>query len=255
MNRKGTLLKLSAGILLLLIPGLTFGQTIRIAVAADAQFVAQDLKKSFEKRNPAHVEIMVSSSGKLTDQIEHGAPYDVFMSADMKYPDALYKAGNTVGKPRIYAFGQLVLWTTKKINIHDNLQFLRQRFVKNIAVANPAVAPYGVAATQAMMKSNIFNSVKNKIVYGESIAQVNQYVLSGVADAAFTAKSVVMNPALEHKGKWIEVPDNLYQPIAQGVVVLKHARTNNFKAAAAFYSFLFSAQGRAIFKSFGYRLK
>lgn len=230
-------------------------QTLRIAAAANAQFVTQALKKAFQQKDPMNIQIIVSSSGKLTAQIEHGAPYDLFLSADMKYPDALYKTGNTIGKPRIYAFGKLVLWTMNKINLSEGIQIIKHPFIKTIAVANPATAPYGVAATASMRKVGIFNSVKSKIVYGESIAQVDSYVLSGITDIAFTAKSVVESPSLKNKGKWIEVPDDLYQPIAQGVVILKHAKANNFKAASAFYSFLFGDQAKAIFKSFGYKIK
>lgn len=242
-------------LLLVSIPFFTFGQTLRVAVAANAQFVAQALKKAFEKKDPVNIEIIVGSSGKLTAQIEHGAPYDLFLSADMKYPESLYKTGNTIGRPRIYAFGKLVLWTLKNNNLSKSIQVIKQPFIKTIAIANPATAPYGVAATQCMKATGILDAVKSKIVYGESIAQVNSYLLSGAADVAFTAKSVVESSALKTKGRWIEVPDNLYQPIAQGVVVLEHAKANNFKAARTFYSFLFSDQARAIFKSFGYRVK
>lgn len=242
-------------ILILSLPVVAPCQTLRIAVAADAQFVAQALKKTFEQKDPVNIEIIVSSSGKLTAQIEHGAPYDLFMSADMKYPESLYKTGYTIGKPRVYAFGNLVLWTMKKINFKNDIQILKQPSIKTIAIANPGTAPYGVAAIQALKNTEILNVVKNKIVYGESIAQVGSYVLSGVTDVAFTAKSVVESPKLKNKGTWIEVPDNLYQPIAQGVVVLKNAKVRNFKVASAFYSFLFSSQAKAIFKSFGYKIK
>lgn len=230
-------------------------QTIRVAVAADAQFVAQALKKSFEKKNHVNIEIIIGSSGKLTAQIEQGAPYDIFLSADMKYPETLYKNGNTIGKPRIYALGELVLWTIKKINMDNGFRFLKQPSIKTIAIANPAIAPYGVAAIESLTKAGIFNAVKSKIVYGESIAQVNQYLLSGVADVAFTAKSVVESPGLKNKGTWIELQQKGYHPIAQGVVILKHAKLNHFKAATDFYSFLFSPAGKTIFRSFGYHIK
>lgn len=255
MKKESLILFFFTGIFLWSLPALLYGQTLRIAVAADAQFVAAALKKSFEKTDPVSIEIIVGSSGKLTAQIEQGAPFDIFMSADMKYPDALYKAGNTMGSPRTYAFGKLVLWTIKKNNLNSGIQILNQPFIKTIAIANPATAPYGRAATEAMKKRGIFNSVENKIVYGESIAQVNQYLLSGAADIAFTGKSVVESPGLKNKGNWIEVPDDLYQPIAQGAVILKHARSSGLTTASAFYHFLFSNEGKAIFKSFGYRIK
>lgn len=256
-KRKDILLLKTSLIFLGLVLGaaVSFGQTLRVAVAANAQFVCGALKNAFEKRYPIKIETIVSSSGKLTAQTEHGAPYDIFLSADMKYPQALYQAGNTLNRPQAYAYGKLVLWTLRPIDLKNELSVLKSGSIKTIAIANPASAPYGVAAVQAMKQAGIYGEIESKIVYGESIAQVNQYLLSGVADVAFTAKSVVLSPALKNEGKWIEVPDHFYQPVEQGVVILKHARENNLKAAQAFYQFLFSAQGKAIFESFGYKVK
>jgi len=231
------------------------GQTIRVAVAANAQFVTQALKTSFEKKSRAKIELIVSSSGKLTAQITHGAPYDIFLSADMKYPENLYKAGYTLNKPQIYAYGSLVLWSLGDINMKEGPDVLKSSSVRTIAVANPATAPYGIAAIQVLKKSGIYDAVKDKIVYGESIAQVNQYLLTGVADIAFTAKSVVKAPRLAHKGNWIELVDTLYSPIRQGAVILKHAKDNNLQAVKDFYQFLSDPEGKSIFKSYGYSVK
>ncbi|UAY54342.1 molybdate ABC transporter substrate-binding protein [Arachidicoccus terrestris] len=228
------------------------GQTLRIAVAANAQFVMDSLKTAFQKDHPGKIDLIVSSSGKLTAQIKHGAPYDIFLSADMKYPSSIYEAGDALAAPAIYAFGKLVLWTAGKTT--PGLDRLRSSTIKTIAVANPAIAPYGVAAITALKKTGMFETIKDKIVYGESIAQVNQYLLSGAADVAFTAMSVVKSPDMSRKGKWIEVKADLYQPIAQGVIILKFAKRNHLKMARAFYDFLFSSGGRAIFRYFGYRI-
>ena len=232
-----------------------FGQTIRMAVSANAQFVAQALKESFEKQHPGKLELVVGSSGKLTAQIEQGAPYAVFLSADMGYPQELYKKGFSVASPRVYAYGKLVLWTLKDLAIKEGLKIVQQPAVKTIAIGNPAVAPYGVAAMEAMKKVGVYDKIKNKIVYGESIAQVNQYLLTGAADLVFTAKSVVEDPAMKNKGQWIEVNDSLYQPIEQGVVVLKQAQGDGLEYAQDFYHFLFSAPAKAIFTAYGYRVK
>jgi molybdate transport system substrate-binding protein len=229
------------------------GQTLRIAVAANAQFVMDSLKTVFQKAHTVNVDLIVSSSGKLTAQIKHGAPYDIFLSADMKYPQSVYEAGNALTVPTIYAYGKLVMWTTGK-NALTGLDMLRSSSVKTIAVANPATAPYGVATIAALKKAGIYEAVKGKIVYGESIAQVNQYLLSGAADVAFTAMSVVRSPTLIRKGKWIEVNADAYQPIEQGVILLKYAKHNNLKMARVFYDFLFSPKGRAIFEYFGYKI-
>jgi molybdate transport system substrate-binding protein len=235
----------------------TNGQNLRIAVAANAQFVTDSLKKAFQKGHPGKIELIVSSSGKLTAQIEHGAPFDIFMSADMQYAKTIFNAGNALTKPKVYAAGKLVLWTTKDLPV-TGLDALKNPAIKSIAVASPKTAPYGVAAITALKKAGIYASIKNKIVFGESISQVNQYQLSGATDVAFTALSIVQSPELRHKGKWTEISSNLYEPIDQGVIILKHAGNTNsdqLKQAKDFYQFLFSAQGKAIFTYFGYNVK
>lgn len=226
-------------------------QPLRIAVAANAQFVAEKLKAAFQKQTGIATELVVGSSGKLTAQIEQGAPFGVFLSADIKYPQELYSKGFSTAEPKIYAYGTLVLWTLKTIDLSKGLQVLLQPGVHTIAIGNPQTAPYGEAAVQAFTKQQLLTSLTPKLVYGESIAQVNQYLLSGAADVAFTAQSVVMDPAMAGKGKWIAVPEHLYDAIAQGVVIIK----NNATAAASqqFYDFLFSAPAKAIFTAYGYK--
>lgn len=231
------------------------GQTIQVAVAANAQFVAQSLKKAFEKKGQAKIELVVSSSGKITAQVMHGAPYDIFLSADMKYPEHLYKAGFGLDSPKIYAYGSLVLWTLKHFNLAGGLNVLKSASIKAIAVANPKLAPYGAATIQALKKAGIYDAIKDKIVYGESISQVNQYLLSGAADVAFTAKSVVKAPGLTGKGDWTEIPDVLYSPISQGAIILKHAKQSRQEAAKAFYQFLTAPEGKSIFNAYGYTIK
>lgn len=231
------------------------GQNVRVAVAANAQFVAEALKHAFEQKHAAKIELVISSSGKLTAQMEQGAPYGVFLSADMSYPETLYKKGFTTGAPRVYAMGKLVLWTLRPPPGPFRISTLKRADIKTIAVANPATAPYGVAALEALKKTGNEEALRPKIVYGESISQVNQYLLSGAADAAFTAKSVVVAPTMRGKGRWTEVDDSLYQPISQGAVVLKSVTGKTAEAAQAFYRFLFSPEARAIFKTYGYKVR
>ena len=240
---------------LLLIVGFVtaYAQKLRIAVAANAQFVSNKLADEFKKQTGVDAELIVSSSGKLTTQIEQGAPFDVFLSADMKYPQELTDKGFTLDQPRIYAYGQLVLWVLdKKLKIAKLADLLMPVYQK-IAVANPALAPYGEAAMQALTKLGLADRLRTKIVLGESIAQVNQYLLSGATEAAFTAKSIVLDPAQLKKGKWIAVDEKLYNPIAQGVVILKSANGKNLDDAKKFYTFLFSPKARKILKAYGYK--
>ncbi|SOD82635.1 molybdate ABC transporter substrate-binding protein [Spirosoma fluviale] len=236
---------------LLLCPITLLAQSLRVGVAANAQFVMEELKTAYKKKTAIELETIVNSSGKLTTQIQQGAPYDVFLSADMKYPQTLYKAGLTLDAPVVYAYGSLVLWTTGELPVTADLSVLTNAAVRHVAIANPGTAPYGEAAISYLKRKRLLDKVKPKLVYGESIAQVNQYVISGAAAMGFTAKSVVLDPSLIRKGHWVDLPQTGYSPIAQGVVILK--RTNQAKAARQFVQFLRSPEARRILQQFGYR--
>jgi molybdate transport system substrate-binding protein len=226
-------------------------QSIRVAVAANAQFVMQSLGDAFQKQTGVKVDAIVSSSGKLTTQIQQGAPYDIFLSADMDYPTTLHKGGFTTAAPIVYAYGSLVLWTMSNLPLTADLKILQNSAVRHIAIANPATAPYGEAVVLLLKYKNVFDLVQSRIVYGESISQVNQYVLTGAAEIGITAKSVVLDPSLKQRGHWIDLPPPGYSPIAQGVVILK--RTQHPKAAQQFIQFLRSATAKRILQQFGYR--
>ncbi len=234
----------------LLVTLATFAQQLRVAVAANAQFVSQKLKEEFRKETGINVDLTVSSSGKLTAQIEQGAPFDVFMSADMKYPQELFDKELTTNKPTVYAYGSLVMWSLQKRDLSKGLSTVLNSDVNKVAVANPKLAPYGEATIAALTKQNLLEKAEPKIVYGESISQVNQYLLTGAADIAFTAKSVVLDTAMSGKGNWVEVSKSLYNPIAQGVVIIKNSA--NAEAGKKLYRFLFSKKAKAIFIKYGY---
>lgn len=239
-------------LLLLFLSSDLLAQPLRVAVAANAQFVMEQLKTAFQKKTGVQIESIVNSSGKLTTQIQQGAPYDVFLSADMEYPQTLHKSGLTTASPVVYAYGSLVLWTAGDFPVDANLNVLSDPKVRHVAVANPATAPYGEAAIAYLKHRKMLGQVQPKIVYGESISQVNQYVLSGSAEVGFTAKSVVLDPNLTKRGHWVDLPQTGYSPIAQGVVVLK--RTTQTKAAGQFLTFLRSPDARRILQQFGYRV-
>lgn len=243
-------------IILLLILSSAFtvdAQKLQVAVAANAQFVAKMLVKEFKKETGIKADLIVGASGKLTTQIEQGAPFDVFMSADTKYPDELYAKKLTLNKPEIYAYGSLVMWSKKNISLAKGLRSLTNPAIQKIAVANPALAPYGEAAMQALKATGLATPLQPKLVFGESIAQVNEYLLSGNADVAFTAKSVVLDMTQKNKGNWKEVDAKLYKPIAQAVVILKSSTGKSLVHAQRFYKFLFSREARSIFTVYGYR--
>ncbi|HXA01277.1 MAG TPA: molybdate ABC transporter substrate-binding protein, partial [Cytophagaceae bacterium] len=166
---------------------------VTIAVAANAQYPMKEIEKQYEKETGKDIELIIGSSGKLTAQIREGAPFDIFLSADMEYPQTLYKEGLTLSEPKIYAYGSLVLWTLKDIDLL-NMNVLLLPEVKVIAIANPKVAPYGQAAIDVMNHYKLYDKAEPKLVYGESISQVNQYINSKTADIGFTAKSIVLSP-------------------------------------------------------------
>ncbi|MFK7775369.1 MAG: molybdate ABC transporter substrate-binding protein [Saprospiraceae bacterium] len=223
---------------------------LRIATSANMQFAINELVDEFSNTTGIECEIITSSSGKLTAQIHEGAPYDVFVSANLKYPNDLFEKGLTLGKPKIYAYGKLVLWTMKD-DLTPSIQQLENNQIKHIALANPKTAPYGNASIEVLNHYKIFQKLSPKLVYGESIAQVNQFVNSQVADIGFTSKSVVLSPKMVDKGKWVEVNDSIYQPIAQGIVCIKNG-SDKEKLGLKFSDFLFSQKGKEILNTFGY---
>jgi molybdate transport system substrate-binding protein len=229
---------------------------VSVAVAANVQFAMQQLKTQFEKETGIELDVSIGSSGKFTTQIEQGAPYDVFVSADVSYPTTLYKEGLTVDSPKVYANGLLVLWTARTdIKPSADLKLLLTDDVKKIAIANPKTAPYGVAAVEALKYYQLYDQVQSKLVYGESIAQTNQYITTLSADIGFTAKSVVLADEMKGKGAWVDVDPKAYDPIAQAAVVLKHGKDTNADASQKFYNFLYSAEAKAILKQYGYIVK
>jgi len=228
---------------------------ITIAVAANVQYAMRDLKTEFENKSGIQTKVIIGSSGQLTAQIQQGAPYDVFISADMKYPRTLYQNKKAVNPPKVYAYGSLVLWTMKKgIPFQKGFKELLNNNIQKIALANPRTAPYGAATIQVLKHYNIYNQVKDKLIYGESIAPTNQYIVSKAADIGFTAKSVVLSPVMKGKGTWKEVNPDTYQPIKQGCVILAYGQKHHPKASKSFYDFMLSPKAMKILKKYGYRI-
>lgn len=225
-------------------------EKLTIATAANLQFAIDKLVESFTRETGISCETVVSSSGKLTAQIEAGAPFHVFVSADLKYPKRLSNQGLTYEEPIIYAFGKLVLWTQNP-QLTPSIKLLQSDSVTSLAIANPETAPYGLAAEQALKHYNIYGAVYRKLVYGESIAQTNQFISSGAAEVGFTAKSVVLSSALESPGHWIDVDQDAYSPIAQAVVMLKTDQEQK-DASKKFIEYILSSQGKEILDNFGY---
>jgi len=239
---------------LLAIASLNAGD-IKIAVAANVSYAIDNLKQAFHNKYP-HIKVKVTlgGSGKLTAQIIHGAPYQIFMSANMKYPEALYAKGIAITKPTIYAQGSLAYFSTKAQDFSLGMALVNSTQIDKIAVANPKTAPYGKATKEAMLNAKVYDSAKHKFVYGESISQTVSYAVTAT-DLGFIAKSSLYSPNMsrykEHT-HWLAVDPELYTPIDQGIVILKSAKGNS--DVKAFYDFMLSDKAREILQEFGYSL-
>ncbi len=223
---------------------------VSIAAAANLQFVIPELMEAFTKESGIDCTVSISSSGKLTAQITEGAPFDLFLSADMYYPNYLFQQGFGSKEPEVYAKGILVLWSMKKMNL--TLEGLADPQIKHIALANPELAPYGISAKELLIKKGIWEMLQGKFVFGESVSQTNQYIYTGVAEVGFTSKSSVLDQNLKSKGVWIEIPPTEYKEISQGILILKNSEQR--EGAQKFYNFIFSVKGREILKKYGYEV-
>ncbi|MES2047674.1 MAG: molybdate ABC transporter substrate-binding protein [Pseudomonadota bacterium] len=254
MNLARRICTFAATIFLMLSAASAGAHALSVAVAANMQYVFDDIKAEFKKETGHEVQAVLNSSGKFVTQIMNGAPFDVFLSADMEYPEYLHAHGFATAAPKVYAYGVLVLWTTKNLDLSQWQTLLMSDGINKIALANPKTAPYGREAMRALSYYKVDSKTQVKIVFGESISQTNQYIHSGVADLGFTAKSVVSSAEMKGQGKWIELPSASYQAIAQGAVILKHGKETNGALAQQFYDFLSSAKVRIILERNGYKL-
>ncbi|MGV3582979.1 MAG: molybdate ABC transporter substrate-binding protein [Methylophilus sp.] len=246
--------KVLIAIVLLLTTTLANAAPLTVAIAANLKYVFDDLAVEFKKETGIEMQSVLNASGKIATQVRNGAPFDVFMSADMDFPEGLYKDGYAVTPPKPYAYGLLVLWTQKNVDLSKGVAGLADASVGKVAIANPKVAPFGKQALKVMEYYKVRAAIEPKLVYGENITQVSQYVDSKAVDVGFSAKSIVVAPETAGKGQWVEVPPESYEPIAQGVVILKHGSETNGEAARKFYGFVQSAKAREIFAKNGYKL-
>ncbi|RXK13442.1 molybdate ABC transporter substrate-binding protein [Halarcobacter mediterraneus] len=230
-----------------------FAQKLNIAVAANVSYAIDDLIKKFNEKNPdTKVLVTLGSSGKLTAQIKNGAPYEIFMAANMKYPDTLYAEKIAITEPIVYAQGSLAILSAKQRDYSKGINLVKENTITKIAIANPKTAPYGKASVEAMKNAKIYDDVVTKFVYGESISQTVSYAVTA-ADLGFIAKSSLYSDKMKKYKEginWTDVDPKLYTPINQGIVILKNAKDK--KEAKAFYDFMLSNEAKKIFKEYGY---
>jgi len=228
-------------------------QTVRIAAAADLQYAMEDLARQYEKHSPVKLAVTYGSSGNFYAQIQNGAPFDLYFSADVSYPQKLVEAG-LAEKDSLYDYarGRIVLWVARDFSLDPALlewKMLDDPRVQKIAIANPEHAPYGSAAVAALKKAGVYDKVQAKFVYGENISQTAQFVQSGSAQVGVVALSLAISPAMRDGKRW-EIPQEFYPPLNQAAVILKSSQ--NPSAAKAFLEFLKTDNGRATLARYGF---
>ncbi len=227
---------------------------ITVAAAADLSAALQAIASDYEHRTGAKVKLSFGASGSLTQQIQNGAPFDVFFSADMDYPRQLIAAGQADESSLYrYAVGKLVLWVPADSPLdleHKGMNVLLESSVKKVAIANPQHAPYGRAAVAALKHAGLYDQVAGRLVLGENVAQAAQFVESGNAQAGLVALAHALAPGMEGKGRYWKVPGDAYHLLEQGVVVLSSSQHK--KQAAAFLDFIKSKDAGAVFEHYGF---
>ena len=227
---------------------------INVAAAADLSAALQEVATNYEKRTGVAVKLSFGASGALTQQIQNGAPFDVFFSADMDYPRQLIAASQADGATLYrYAVGQLVLWVPKDSALdveHKGMDVLLDPSVKKISIANPQHAPYGRAAAAALKHYGLYEKVDDRLVLGENVAQAAQFVESGNAQAGFVALAHALAPAMQGKGRYWIVPAEAYPPLDQGVVLILHSPHR--EDATAFLGFVKTEEVAGLLRRYGF---
>ena len=234
-------------------PQSALAETALVAVATNFSEVIDKLKFDFEAAHDHEVTIVTGSTGKLYSQIVNGAPFDVFMAADQARPERLEYQGRTLDIRFTFATGQIVLWSADKDRINENgLEALNQPF-RRLAIANPQLAPYGVAAKEALDALGLLETLQDRIVMGENIGQTHALIASGNAELGIVALAYAISPRNAVAGSYWTIPPELYAPIHQDAVLTRHAQGND--AAHAFMAYLQSAPAKATIRAHGYEVE
>lgn len=230
-----------------------YAEKINIAAAADLKFAMDEIVAKFREANAKDdVDVIYGSSGKFYTQIQQGAPYDLYFSADIAFPRELAKSGFSFSEVIPYAFGRIVLWSATMEANKMSLDSLTSSKVSHIAIANPKHAPYGKRAEEALRASRLWERVEPKLVYGENIAHTAQFVQTGNAQVGIIALSLALNPALANKGGYWLIPDTLHAPLEQAFIITKRAQGNDL--AKKFADYMRSSATRTIMTKYGFVL-
>lgn len=247
------LVKLIFLVLPLMVAPAAYAEKITVAAAADLKFAMDEIVTSFRKIQLGHeIEVVYGSSGKFHTQIQQGAPYDLFFSADISFPRELAKQGLSMYDVKPYAVGRIVLWSAGMDATKMTMASLVDPKITKIAIANPKHAPYGKRAEEALRASGVWEKVRSKLVFGENIAQTAQYVQSGNAQVGVLALSLVINPELSKQGGYYLIPENLHKPLEQGFIITRLGADKPL--AKKFADYMVSKQARAVMTKYGFVL-
>jgi len=251
-----SLVTLAASVLLLFgfaIQSAQAGEKITIAAAADLRFAMDEIVVLFNKAHTDdQVEVIFGSSGKFNTQIQQGAPYDMYFSADIGYPRKLKVEGFAASEVQPYAVGRIVLWSPVRDASKMTLADLADPSIRKIAIANPKHAPYGKRAEEALKAAGVWEKVEARLVYGENISQTAQFVQTGNAQVGIIALSLALNPELANHGGYLLIPDNLHQPLEQGFIITRRAENNGL--AKRFADYMGGKPARAVMTKYGFVL-
>jgi len=239
-------------VLMLLVAVSARAEDVHVAAASDLNFALKEIIQDFERSTGNKVVLSLGSSGNFFAQIQNGAPFDVFLSADLNYPRELEKSGHAVaGSTFVYGIGRIALWVPGRSSLNMDklgMQALLDSSVRKIAIANPEHAPYGRAAVSAMQSAKVYDQVKNKIVLGENISQAAQFVQSAAADIGVIALSLVLSEPMRRAGRYWMIPEETYPKLEQGAVLLKRGGP----AARQFLDWLKRPESKQTFKKYGF---
>ncbi|MCW9709167.1 molybdate ABC transporter substrate-binding protein [Fodinibius salsisoli] len=223
---------------------------ITVAVASSLTLPLEDIARHFEDKFNTEIALTSASSGVLTAQIIHGAPYDVFVSADIAYPEKLHRLKKTLGSTQIIALGSLVLWSKTDFEEEQALYALANKNVRSLAIANPELAPFGVAAIKWLKEKKLYEKLQSKLIYGENIGSINQFIASEAVDMALTSISAHSASQLREKGYWHKIAASEISGIPHGAVAIKQDHSE--EAAQKFLRYLFSKNAQQVFGHYGY---
>lgn len=228
-------------------------EEILIAAAADLKFAMDEIVKEFKKQNPTDkINVIYGSSGTFLIQIQNGAPFDLYFSADIDYPRKLQSMNLTSSDVKLYAFGRIVIWSSQMDASKMTLKDLNDKSINRISIANPRHAPYGKRAVEAMKAVSVYEGISRHLLFAENVGQASQWVLSGNAQVGIIALSLAMSDEMKNKGKYTLIDEKLHQRLEQGYVITKYGENN--KLAKQFAEYVSTKSARSIMERYGFVL-